>query len=246
MHRHRKQLTGRLESCWQDHAPWADSPTHPITKHVISKMQPQPHYRSQTMGEILGSNADLPINDSWTRYGLSAGLVRALRLTRRASRAPAIVAHSLCHADCWQCHNLRERGGKTTRSLWITVLQWTETDPVRASQHQFSAAHHHQHTLPITLCLFLTSSFHQLRQPLLDEALLCGVHVTLIWQNPINTSLLYIPSVLHAVSAPSLTCFVAHIWPAVWCSTQPVISYWYSWLKCHTSIYYGLICKWLI
>lgn len=47
MHRHRKQLGGRLESCWQDRAPRADSPTRPITEHVIWKTQPQLHQRSQ-------------------------------------------------------------------------------------------------------------------------------------------------------------------------------------------------------
>lgn len=53
MHRHRKQLRGRLESRWQDHAPWADNPTQPITKHVIWKTQPQLHQRSQTRGGKL-------------------------------------------------------------------------------------------------------------------------------------------------------------------------------------------------
>lgn len=89
MHRHRRQLTGRLESCWQDHAPWADSPTHPITKHVISKMRPQLHYRSQTRGRNIAIQLWLAHKWLWNVLWVERGIARRLK-TWWASLASAV------------------------------------------------------------------------------------------------------------------------------------------------------------
>lgn len=76
MHRHRKQLRGRLESCWQDRAPRADSPTRPITEHVIWKTQPQLHQRSQNQKLPGSTSVNVPRKRRWGG-GLSADFSRA-------------------------------------------------------------------------------------------------------------------------------------------------------------------------
>lgn len=69
MHR----LRGRLESCWQDHAPRADNPTHPITKHVIWKTQPQLQQKVPKQGRKT-----MEIHPSFT--GTVSGFVGAVLL----------------------------------------------------------------------------------------------------------------------------------------------------------------------
>lgn len=75
------------------------------------KMQPQPHYRSQN------KRGNIEIHRWFTHKWLSnvvpeCRVVDALRLTWWASLAQVMVAHSLCHVDCWQWHNLRGEKGR--------------------------------------------------------------------------------------------------------------------------------------
>lgn len=99
---------------------------------------------------------------------------------------PPMAAHSLCHEDCWQWRNLC--GGKGRQPGHSrSVSQRTEPDPVRPSQHQLSVAQHRRHTLPIILCLFLTSIS---RDGSFTRRSSCafGPHGTSIWQVSTHTS----------------------------------------------------------
>ena len=232
MHRHRKQLTGRLESCWQDHAPWADSSTHPITRHVISKMQPQPYYRSQTRGEILGSSPGFTqkwlLNTVWIERRVCTCF------KKRPDEHPWLQRLWLIHCVMWTAGNgITFVEGREDNTVTLdNGLAMNRNRPCQA----VSASAFQLHTTTDTLYQSLFAFSPHFLPPSAKTALFlirpsCVWRTWLhwFWQVPINTSLLYV--------APSLTCFFfffegKHLAPcaAVWRLTQPVISSSYSWL----------------
>lgn len=117
---------GKLESCWQDPTPTADSTPCPITEHIISTSSAG-HHRWR-----------LKVHKPYAL--VCAGKRREVLAEDWPDEEPEL--HSLCQRHCWQWHDLYE----TTRSAQITVWASTQTEPVRPSQRQ---AWFQQASLPI-------------------------------------------------------------------------------------------------
>lgn len=200
-------------------------------------------------GEYWDPTLVLPINDSWTWYGSSAGFVRALRNDLMSIHW--LQRLWLIHCVMWTAGNgitfvegredntvtldngLAMNRNRPCQAVSASVFQLhTTTDTLYQSLFAFSP-----HFLPPSA---KTAPF------LIRPSCVWRAWLHWFWQVPINTSLLYVASIFDLFF---LFFFAGeHLAPcvAVWRLTQPVISSLYSWLIFDSYIYYWLICKWLI
>lgn len=233
MHRHRKQLTGRLESCWQDHAPWADSPTHPITKHVISKMQPQLRYRSQTNGGNIA--IQLWLAHKWLSNVLWIER-RIVRMLKTDLMSISGFSNCLIHCVMWTAGN------------GITFVEGREDNTVTPDN---SLATERKQTLSghLSISFQLQTTNNILYQSFFAFCSRPSLKKASSWWSPPRVCVacmlhwfgrfLLIHFSYYAASISDLF-WCAHLArrTAVWRSTPPVISYRYSWLKFHQLLLY--------